>query len=755
LSASGQIELRRPWLLFSLTGLVATIAYFLVPDQQDVLYLVIGFASAAAIVAGILINRPRQRGWATLAAGVALYCVGDLAYTIIASTTGTEPFPSLADIPYLAGQVLVVVGIARVAAPMERGVYRPALFDAGLVATAGAFLAWPLLLDPMTQAAVDPLSGAVAVSYPLTDLVLVGVMVRHLIRPRKSAAAALLMSGVVAWLVADLVYAGLGVSGEYVTGAPIDAGWLLAYVLVGASALHPSMADIVGESETHESTVSNRRIALIGMSFLVPVAVFLLHGPVVHAADFAGLAVGSVILAILICGRLLGALVASRDLLTKHRALEVELDHRARTDRLTGLANRTALGDRVAALLAGDAPLALLYLDLDDFKRINDAFGHPVGEEVLREVADRLRSIVGNDDDAAHLGGDEYAVLLSPCQTEADALTAARRILDALEPEVGFAGHRFRIGASIGIVWTSGADLTADEVLSRADIAMYQAKGRGGGGYAVFEPEMHERALARTQLQSDLDGAVARGEIEPWFQPIFDVRTEALIGVEALARWSHPLRGMVPPDEFIPIAELSGAIADIDGHIMHVATAFVAEWAELAGRPIALHVNITPREAADESTVERIASAIAKSGLAADSLVVEVTETALIDEAAVAPVLANLKALGVRLSIDDFGSRYAVLTQLGRLPIDIVKIDRSVVRGIETRAGERLFEGIVRLAQSLRLETVAEGVESVDLLPVLRRVGCDQVQGFAFGRPMHARACAQLVLTSLDESAIA
>jgi EAL domain-containing protein (putative c-di-GMP-specific phosphodiesterase class I) len=280
---------------------------------------------------------------------------------------------------------------------------------------------------------------------------------------------------------------------------------------------------------------------------------------------------------------------------------------------------------------------------------------------------------------------------------------------------------------------------------------MYRAKGQGGGCYAVFEPAMHERALARTQLQNDLDGAVGRGEIMPWFQPIFDVATQELIGAEALARWQHPTRGLVPPDEFIPIAELSGAITGIDRHIARVATARVAEWSELGAGPLNLHVNITPREAADPATVEGIALALADSGLPASSLVVEVTETALIDEAAVAPILAGLKSLGVRLSIDDFGSRYAVLTQLGRLPIDIVKLDRSVVAGVGTREGFRLFEGIVRFAQSMRLETVAEGVESVDVLPLLRRLGCTSAQGYALGRPMPAEQFGDLVAAFVEQ----
>jgi diguanylate cyclase (GGDEF)-like protein len=748
--------LRRPWVGYVAIGLGASVAYFLLPDVQDLLYLLIGFSAAWAIIAGRRINGPTHRGWPILAAGIVLYSLGDVVYTILVATTGEEPFPSLADGPYLLGQLLVVVGVGRLAAPVERGVYRPALIDAGLVGTAGAFVAWPLLLDPLTNGQVNMFSGAVALSYPLIDLVLVGVLARHFLQPgRKPISILLLIGGAAAWLVADLAYVNLSVTEAYFSGMWMDAGWLVGYVLVGAAALHPSMASVVPFTETNEATISNGRLVLIGLTLGIPVLVFVGHGPMVHAGDFPAFAMGSVTVGLLGSLRLLGALRASRVLLKEQLELKDELGRRSRTDRLTGLANRDAIREQLTADLGRGEPVAFVFLDLDDFKRINDAFGHPTGQAVLQEVASRLTSIAGAARTAARFGGDEFAILISPCPDEAVAGRVANQIMDTLTPDVVLAGHRFRISASIGIVWSSSDELTADDIISRADIAMYQAKGHGGGCYAVFEPAMHERALARTQLQHDLDGAVSRGEIMPWFQPIFDVTTGDLVGVEALARWQHPVRGLVAPDDFIPIAELSGAITGIDRHIAHVAAERVAEWSELGAGMLTLHVNITPREAADPATVEGIASALSDAGLPASSLVVEVTETALIDETAVAPVLASLKALGVRLSIDDFGSRYAVLTQLGRLPIDIVKLDRSVVSGLETREGYRLFQGIVRFAQSMRLETVAEGVESLDVLPLLRRLGCTAAQGYALGRPMPADQFGDLVAAHVERRAIA
>ena len=747
MAAPVQALVGRPWLLFLTAGLVATEVYYLVAPLQDALYLVIGFAGSAAIVVGWWVRRPVQRGWLMLAAGIGLYSLGDLIYTIIVSETGTEPFPSIADGPYLLGQLLVVFGVARLAAPAERGFYRPAMINSTLVALAGVFVAWPTLLDGMGLDQLDPLSALISLLYPLLDLILIGVLARHLLQPgKKSASLLLLLGGVVAWLVADLVYAALSVSGGYVSGMWLDAGWLVAYVLVGTAALHPSMAQVVSPKELHEATISNRRLVLLGVVVVIPVVMFVVHGPPLHPMDGPVFAIGGATLIFLVSVRLIGALRASRIVLGERSVLEAELERRATTDRLTGLANRPAVMDRLTAALERGERIGLVYLDLDDFKRINDAFGHQTGEEILRDVADRLRSVVADPLDVAHVGGDEFALVVRDCGSEAQATDVAIRVMEALKPVVRREEHSFRIQASIGIVWPDSLSVSADEILSRADIAMYRAKDHGGNAYAVFEPEMQERARLRTRLQNDLDGAVDRGEIQPWYQPIFDVRSGSLVGMEALARWQHGERGLILPDEFIPIAELSGAIRGIDRHIVSVATAQLAEWSRRLGSSLQLHVNITPQEATDPATVEAIRAALRGSGLPPRSLVVEVTETALIDEAAVGPVLASLKALGVRLSIDDFGSRYAVLTKLGRLPIDIVKLDRSLLTGLDMPEGVRLFHGIIRLAQSLRLETVAEGVESLDLLPVLRRLGCDAAQGYALGRPMPALECDMAVI---------
>lgn len=723
--------------IFGAIGVAEIGAFLLFPDARDGLYLVIGLSASFAIAVGLRLHRPHRRGWLLIAAGLATNCLGDAVYTYLAAASGSEPFPSVADGLYLGAELLLFAGIAALAVPATHRLRHPALLDAGLVATACGFVAWVLLLDPILADSGDPLAASIAIAYPLFDIAFIGVLASFWLLPgRKRPAGLLLGAGLTAWLAADLTFARLSLTGDYVSNGLLDTGWLVGYVLFGVAALHPSMANLVAAVQPYETTLSNRRLGLVAATVLVPIAVFVAHGPFVHAWDFAGFSTGAVFITLLGLIRLLGSLHDSRLLLEQQRQLHREIDRRARTDGLTQLANRSALVDRLRVALAGNDSVGLLFLDLDDFKRVNDAFGHPVGDEVLRVVASRLRAIVRTPDDVARLGGDEFAVIVSPCPTLEGAASVAQRVLDSFAAEVVVDGRAFRIRPSIGVVWTQPGELTADEVLSRADIAMYLAKDHDGDSFKIFEPVMYDRAVALTQLRSDLQGAVLRGEIEPWYQPIFDTARQ-LVAVEALARWHHPRCGLVSPAEFVPIAELSGDIVEIDRAMVRMAARDVARW-NAAGRPIQLHVNISPREIADPRIVESIAEALAASGLLAGQLVVEVTETALVDEATVAPVLAALKDLGLRLSIDDFGSRYAVLALLGRLPFDNVKLDRSLVIGVGTPEGFRLLQGIVRLADSLRLETIAEGVETASELALLQRLGCTGFQGYLLGRPVPA-----------------
>jgi diguanylate cyclase (GGDEF)-like protein len=724
-------------IVFAVLGLVLLVVYDLDPDIRDQLYIVAALGAAGAIVIGIRRHGAQQPGWWIVALGLTLFSIGHLLDACSTPSTGTEPLPYTAFALYFAGEVALVIGIASLAGTGGDRYYRPALLDAMLVAIAFGFVAWVALIGPIVDRAGDPLMGAVAIAVPAVDIVLVGVLAFHLFQPSQNCTATLLLTiGVLSWLVADLAYAAVSVTDSYARGGPVDTGWLIGYLLIGAAGLHPSMAAVARARETREAALSDRRLALTTATLLIPIVSFAARGPGAEAADYRAFVLWSASAALVGGARLLGSIRSSRTLLEDQRKLQLELDRLARTDHLTGLMNRYELTDRLSDAFAGPEPVGLLFLDLDDFKRINDAFGHQTGDALLKQVADRIQASVRTHDHVARLGGDEFAILLAECHSLADAVGVAERVLAAFDREIRLEGHMTRIQPSIGIVCSPARELTANEALSRADIAMYLAKEKGGGVYEVFAPAMHDRALARARLRSDLEHAVGRGEIVPWYQPIFEVRSGRLLGVEALARWQHPERGLLAPAEFIPLAEASVGTGEIDRSILMAATADVARWCVSRSLDLQLHVNFSPSEVADPGTVLAIGAALEASGLDPTQLVVEVTETALVDASAVATTLDGLKELGARLAIDDFGSRYAVIAELARLPIDIVKIDRCLLSGIESPDGHRLLHGILRLADSLGLETIAEGVESATIVPILRRLGCTAAQGYALGRPM-------------------
>jgi diguanylate cyclase (GGDEF)-like protein len=726
---------------YVVAGLVLLAAYYLDPAIRDASYVVAALGAAGAIVFGITRHRAQQRGWWVVALGLTLFSAGHALHAYLALSTSTVRFPSAADAFYFAGGVAFVIGIVSLACSTAGRHHQPDLLDATLVAITCGYVAWVALVGPLVGRAGDPVMGAVAIAVPVVDMMLVGVLAFHLVQsPRLCTATLLLAVGVVSWLVADLAYAATAIAGSYARGDPADAGWLIGYVLIAAAGLHPSMATLTNPKEIQEASLADRRLMLIAAAVGIPIVFFALQGPPVHALDFSASVAGAAGVAVVASARLMGSIRASRNLLENQRALQRELDRRARIDDLTGLINRAELNVLLSEALNGPDMVGLLFLDLDDFKRINDAFGHQTGDALLRQIADRLRGAVRARDHVARLGGDEFAILLGECRSVADAVGIAERVLGALARDIRLEQYVTRIRPSIGIVCSRPGELTADQVLGRADIAMYLAKERGGGVYEIFAPQMHDRALVRARLRGDLERAVTRGEIVPWYQPIVDIRSGELLGIEALARWQHRDRGLLAPSEFIGLAELSGTIGEIDRSVLFAATTDVGRWRRTSGIDLQLHVNFSPREIADPATVLTIGAALDAAGLAASELVVEITETALVVESTVATTLDGLKALGVRLAIDDFGSRYAVLAELGHLPIDILKIDRSLVAGVNTPRGLWLLRGVLRLADSLQLQTVAEGVESATILPVLRSLGCTAVQGYALGRPMPADA---------------
>jgi diguanylate cyclase (GGDEF)-like protein/PAS domain S-box-containing protein len=440
-----------------------------------------------------------------------------------------------------------------------------------------------------------------------------------------------------------------------------------------------------------------------------------------------------------------GVILALHDISDRKR-VERDLSHQAFHDGLTGLPNRALFRDRVEHALRRTSRTGLdpaaLYLDLDGFKNVNDSLGHDAGDELLRLASTRLLTAVRSADTVARLGGDEFAILIEQSPNALDEATSvADRVLQALTLPFDINGTRITISASIGIAVSDGS-CSGDDLVRNADIAMYKAKVAGKAQWMTYDPGMHAAAMERLQLETDLEQALAGNQFRLVYQPVVRLETQEIVGFEALLRWHHPTLGLIVPDKFIPIAEESGAIVPIGQWVLRTACELAARW-QLEyprDRPLTMAVNLSARQLAADDLVEQVAEAVAHVGLDPTTLVLEMTETALIHDAAVAARrLHELRHLGVRLAIDDFGTGYSSLSYLRQFPVDILKIDRSFINTITDRTKiPAIVRGLLDLGRTLELETVAEGVEDDIQRDSLRDENCELAQGYLFARPLDA-----------------
>jgi diguanylate cyclase (GGDEF)-like protein len=423
-----------------------------------------------------------------------------------------------------------------------------------------------------------------------------------------------------------------------------------------------------------------------------------------------------------------------------------ELRHQALHDALTGLPNRVLALDRAEQMLARSRrlqiPVAALYVDVDGFKNINDSFGHAAGDELLRTIATRLESVVREGDTAARLGGDEFVVLVEGATLDAGPEVIAERLLEVLRQPYDMneqIGRDLSITASVGIAL--GARSSADELLRDADVALYEAKGAGKNRYVLFKDSMHTAVQDRLTLELDLAEALDRGQLFLLYQPTFDLQSERVIGVEALIRWRHPMRGIISPIEFIPVAEETGLIVPIGRWVLDEACHQAAAW-HRRGHTIGVSVNVSARQLDADGLLEDVRSALAQSELDPQALTLEITETTLMRDAeATARRLHALKELGLRIAIDDFGTGYSSLAYLRQFPADALKIDRSFISGIAaSKESAALVHTLVQLGRQLDIETLAEGIEDQSQLQALQREHCDHGQGFLFSRPLDVGA---------------
>lgn len=439
-------------------------------------------------------------------------------------------------------------------------------------------------------------------------------------------------------------------------------------------------------------------------------------------------------------GNLRGFIKVLQDI-TEQKQSEEQIKHQALHDSLTDLPNRTLFCDRVDQAIAiaerNQQMLALIFMDLDKFKNINDSLGHGTGDELLKEVAKRLSSTVRKEDTVARLGGDEFTILLTQVASLEDCTKVAKKIFKALRPAFVIDGHELHIGASMGIAIYPQDGETMETLVKNADTALYQAKNLGRNTYQLYTSTMNLKANEALEMENHLRQALDRGEFILHYQPVVDTQTTKITGVEALVRWRHPSLGLIGPADFIPLAEECGLITALNEWVLRTACKQLASW-QANNIDLTLSVNLSARQLSQSGLFERIRRTVEESGINPDKLELEITESfAMEDIAASSRLLENIHSLGVHIAIDDFGTGHSSLSYLKHLPIATLKIDRSFVTGCTTHPQDaEIIKGIITIAQSLGLRIVAEGVETSDQLNYLRELSCHAVQGFLFSEPV-------------------
>ncbi|MGB6431307.1 MAG: EAL domain-containing protein [Candidatus Acidiferrales bacterium] len=458
-------------------------------------------------------------------------------------------------------------------------------------------------------------------------------------------------------------------------------------------------------------------------------------------------------------GRLSGTVLVFRDV-SAARAMALEMAHSAQHDFLTGLPNRLLLNDRVSRAIAlaprHGKKVAVLFLDLDGFKHINDSLGHPIGDQLLQSIAKRLVDCVRASDTVSRQGGDEFVVLLSAVDHAEGVAISAKRILQSVADAYSIGGHELHLTTCIGVSVYPDDGLDAETLIKNADTAMYQAKEHGRQRYQFFKPEMNVRAVERQSVEESLRRALERREFALHYQPMIDLRSGEITGAEALIRWTHPTRGLVSPAQFIPVAEDCGLILPIGNWVLREACKQARAWADSGLIATKMSVNISAVMFRDDHFLDGVFAILDQSGLDPKFLELELTESILMKRVGTTQsILANLRAKGVQVAVDDFGTGYSSLSYLTKFPIDSLKIDQSFIRQISTAPGENtIVTAIISMGRDLNLRVVAEGVETREELAFLQAHDCDEAQGYYFSRPVPADQFAKLLASGIPQAVL-
>lgn len=724
--------------LWVIVGLGGPDTARIVSDTAFVLFAV--FAGGCAIAAARASRGRERTAWTFVTVGIAGWLFADVVKSFLPLVTGEAvPFPSIADVGYLA--LPVATCLALVLMPLGHSGFSAArlLIDGVIVAGSLFLISWILVLrDLFAAGAAGMFPFAVVLAYPILDLVVITVGILVLIRARGPARApvALLLAGIVLMAVSNDVYFKMAASSDYARGDLLDIGWAASMLMFALAALARFK---VPQADLRAPEVSP----------WLPYLTLALAG-VVSVGDLFNPA--SAIVLVLALGMVIAVLFRQFLVVGENQRLLAIVADQALRDPLTGVANRFLFHDRLTHAVAvhrrGAGPLALLSLDLDDFKLVNDALGHPAGDALLMQVADRIITSVRAGDTVARLGGDEFAILIEQGPDRPELV--AQRVVEAFDEPFVVDGHVLSVRPSVGlsIAPADAPDLCADTLLKQSDAAMYAAKRTRTCEVHTFAPDMRHPDELELQRQrnaasgsggfgirilSELRRAIEHGDLELAYQPQIHLGTSEIVGVEALVRWPHPDRGLLEPASFLPMVRRNGLMQALTELVLDKALGDAAQW-HAHGSSVPVAVNLFAPTLADVDLPRRIGDVLSRHGLESSSLTVEITEDLVLqDFQRTRMVLQQLRNCGTRVSIDDFGSGYSGLNYLRELPIDEVKLDREFIAPIldDARAAS-IVRAVIDLAHGLQVTCVAEGVESAEIANRLREFGCEVAQGFHY-----------------------
>jgi diguanylate cyclase (GGDEF)-like protein len=738
--------------------------------------------------------------WGLIAFSTLAYAFGDATWTILELILQEEPFPSLADAFYLAYYPFLFAGVLLLpdkAATQGERINK--VLDVSIVMLAAILGFWNFLLGPMISSNADAswMEQVILLAYPVFDLVLLWALLQLIYNrsdPQGDVAALLLAASITVTIISDAAFSYQSLMDTFVSGGLLDIGWRAAIILAGLAGVF-QIASLQSATSTGplryaiEILIRGlKRIApyfsyfwLIA-AYLVLVQSWLVPLPM----NFLLLSLG---VGVIICLVLLRQIImvfenaklnmqlqqtmeklqsessklerTNRELqneIGERKEMEKQLMHDSLHDGMTGLPNRILFLDRLGQAIQSckrrtGSTFSVLFIDIDQFKVINDSLGHLTGDQLLISIGRRMKSCLRSSDTIARFGGDEFAVLLEITGEKKSASIVVEKIQTAIQQPVKLDGHELHVTASIGLVMSIAGYDQPDDILRDADIAMYHAKASGKARFEIFDVKMRSQAFSRLETEQQLRNALGNQEFRLYYQPILSLKTNELVSFEALIRWHHPQRGILLPNEFLPIAEASGLILSIEKWVLNEACAQLRTWHDQhpCFQHLSINVNVSSRQFAQPNFIPELIKALESNKLKPEFLKLEITEGVLISNYSAAnKVFTQLRDLGIQLQIDDFGSGYSSLGYLQHFPISAVKIDKSFIEGMgKGRKGTELIRAIVSMTRELEMEATAEGIETSEQLDELKSLLCNFGQGFLLSRPLD-RESAEKVLAEWE-----